>query len=53
MNKYFEEINRNKYLTLVPTNKTKKNKKYKELCIKIRDLIMSIIKTQLIIMKNI
>ena len=53
VNKYFEEINRNKYLTLVPTNKTKKNKKYKELCIKIRDLIMSIIKAQLIIMKNI
>ena len=52
MNKYFEEINGNKYLTLVPTNKTKKYI-YKELCIKIRDLIMSIIKTQLIIMKNI
>ena len=52
VNKYFEEINGNKYLTLVPTNKTKKYI-YKELCIKIRDLIMSIIKTQLILMKNI
>ena len=32
MNKYFEEINGNKYLTLVPTNESKEiMKKYKEL----------------------
>ena len=43
MNGYFEEINGNKYLTLVPTNESKeKIKKYEELWIKIRDLIMSI-----------
>ena len=35
---YFEEINRNKYLTLVPTNETKeKIKKYEELWSKIKD----------------
>ena len=45
MNEYFEEINRNKYLTLVLTNESKeKIKKYKELWIKIRDLIRSITK---------
>ena len=43
MNGYFEEINENKYLTLVPTNKSKeKIKKYEELWIKIRGLINSI-----------
>ena len=31
INGYFEEINKNKYLTLVATNKSKKNKKYKKL----------------------
>ena len=32
--RYFEEINRNKYLTLVPTNESKeKIKKYEELWI--------------------
>ena len=32
VNGYFEEINGNKYLTLVPTNESKeKNKKYEEL----------------------
>ena len=32
MNEYFEEINGNKYLTLVPTNENKeKIKKYEEL----------------------
>ena len=32
VNEYFEEINRNKYLTLVPTNNSKeKNLKYEEL----------------------
>ena len=37
VNGYFEEINGNKYLTLVPTNESKgKIKKYAELCIKIK-----------------
>ena len=41
MNGYFEEINENIYLTLVPTNGSKeKIKKYEELWSKIRDLIM-------------
>ena len=32
LNRYFEEIDKSKYLTLVPTNKSKeKIKKYKEL----------------------
>ena len=45
VNGYFEEINGNKYLTVVPTNKRKeKNKKYEELWIKIRDFIRSITK---------
>ena len=45
MNKYFEEINKNKYLTLVPTNESKKIiKKYEELWSKIRYLIRSITK---------
>ena len=40
VNGYFEEINRNKYLTLVPTNESKeKIKRYKELWSKVRDLI--------------
>ena len=43
MNGYFEEINGNKYLTLVPTNENKE-KKYEELWSKIRDLIRSITK---------
>ena len=43
INGYFEEINGNKYSTLVPTNKSKeKIKKYGELWIKIRDLIRSV-----------
>ena len=42
VNGYFEEINENKYLTLVPTNENKeKIKKYGELWSKIRDLIRS------------
>ena len=46
MNEYFEEINKNKYLTLVPTNESKKIiKKYEELWSKIRYLIRSITKT--------
>ena len=45
MNGYFEKINANKYLTLVPTDENKeKIKKYEELWIKIRDLIRSITK---------
>ena len=45
VNEYFEEINRNKYLTLVPTNENnEKIKKYEELWIKIRNLIMLIAK---------
>ena len=36
VNWYFEGINRYKYLTLVPINKSKE-KKYKELWIEIRD----------------
>ena len=39
---YFKEINKGKYLTLVPTNETKeKIKKYEELWSKIRYLIRS------------
>ena len=45
LNGYFEEINENKYLTLVPTNESKeKIKKYEDLWIKIRDLIRSVTK---------
>ena len=52
VNKFFEEINGNKYLTLVPTNKSKEKLKiYGELWSKITDLIRSI--TQMILMKNI
>ena len=45
MNGYSEEINGNKYLTLVPTNENKeKIKKHEELWSKIRYLIRSITK---------
>ena len=45
MNGYFDEINENKYLILVPANESKeKIKKYEELCIIIRDLIRSVIR---------
>ena len=45
VNEYFEEINGNKYLTLVPTNESKeKIKKYEELWSKIKDLIRLITK---------
>ena len=41
----FKEIDGNKYLTLVPTNENKqKIKEYKELWIKIRDLIRLVTK---------
>ena len=43
MNGDSEEINKNKYLTLVPTNESKeKIKKYEELWSEIRDLVRSI-----------
>ena len=46
MNGYFEEINGNKYLTLVPINesKEKRKNKYAELWIKVEDLIRFITK---------
>ena len=45
LNEYFEEIDKNKYLALVPTNERKeKIKKYEQLWSKIRDLIRSITK---------
>ena len=53
INGYLEEINGNKYLTLVPTNESEeKMKKYEELWIKIRDLIRSVAKHQMIMNKN-
>ena len=43
VNRFFEEINESKYLTLVLANESKeKMKKYEELWIKIRDLRKSI-----------
>ena len=46
MNGFFEEINGNKYLTLVPTNESKeKIKRYEELWSKIIDLMRSITKS--------
>ena len=43
VNGYFEEINGNKYLTLVPTNENKEIiKKFEELWSKIGDLIRSV-----------
>ena len=45
VNGCFEEINKNKYLMLVPTNESKeKIKKYEELRIKMRNLIRWITK---------
>ena len=45
VNGYFEVLNGNKHLTLVPTNESKeKIKKYEEMWSKIRDLIKSITK---------
>ena len=45
VNEYFGEINKSKYLTLVPTNESKeKIKKRHELWSKIRDLIRSMTK---------
>ena len=46
LNGYFEEINGNKYLTLVPTKESKEIiQKYEELWRNIRDLIRSITKS--------
>ena len=58
VNGYFEEINKNKYLILVPTNESKEMiKKYEELWNKIGHLIRSITKNskklKMIMMKNI
>ena len=46
VNGYFKEINKSKYLTLVPINQSKEimGKKYEGLWSKIRDLISSITK---------
>ena len=45
MNGYFDQVNGNEYLTLVPTSESKeKIKRYEELWIKIRDLIRSVTK---------
>ena len=45
INRYFEEINGNNYLTLVSANESKKKiKKYEEPWIKIRDLFRSVTK---------
>ena len=54
INGYIEESNRNKYLTLVPTEENEDIlKKHEELWTKIRDLVRSNIITQTIIMKSI
>ena len=45
VNGYFKEINKNTYLTLVPTNESNELiRKYEELWSKIRDLIRSVTK---------
>ena len=44
VNEYFEEINKNKYLTLLPTNESKEIIKNYEMWSKIRCLISSISK---------
>ena len=54
MNRCFEEINENKYLTSTHTNKSEnKIKQYEKLRSKIRYLIRSLTKNQMIMMKNI
>ena len=53
MNGYFEEINGNKYLTLIHTNESKdKIEKYEEMWNEIRDLIRSELKNEMIMIKN-
>ena len=52
VNWYFEEISGNKYFALVTTNESKeKVKTYKELWIKIKDLISSVTEDSMIMMK--
>ena len=57
MGGYFEEVNKSKYLTLVPTNENKeKIKKREKRLSKIRNLIEAITKNsdiQLIMIKNV
>ena len=54
INGYIEESNKNKHLTLVPTDESKDTlKKFEELWNKIRDLIRSATITQTIMTKNI
>ena len=54
VNVYFSEINGNNYLTLVPASESReKIKNYEKLWSKIKDLIKSITKTQMNMMKNI
>ena len=52
-NGYFEEDKKNEYSTLFPCNKSKEIKEHEELCSKIRDLIRSVTKIQMILKKNI
>ena len=52
VNWYFEEISGNKYFALVTTNESKeKVETYKELWIKIKDLISSVTEDSMIMMK--
>ena len=44
VNGYFEEINKSKYLMLVPTEESKKKRKFEELWSKIRDSVSLITK---------
>ena len=49
-----EENNRNKYLTIIPTNESKDmSKKYEEIWSKTKDLVDQQIITQMIMIKNI
>ena len=53
-NGYIEENNRNKYLTIIPTNESKDmSKKYEEIWSKTKDLVDQQIITQMIMIKNI
>ena len=54
VNEYFQEINENKYLTLISNNESKRKKlKNEEVGSKIRDLIRLKLKNQMIMMKSI
>ena len=48
-----KKLIKSKYLMPVPTNESKEKIKYEELWSNIRDLIRSITKTEMIMMKNI